>query len=81
MNSFTTGPNMAATVHTIGDLAKRWNLPPWKVRRAFEKKLVSAERVGAYRIVHERDLNKVEVALRKLGYLPLAGITEVETAS
>ena len=61
----------AAPAFTLGDLARRWKLPLWKVRRPYELKLLpDPPRAGCYRRVTERDLPALEAALRRLGYLP-----------
>ena len=56
--------------YTMGDLALRNGCAAWQVRRLFERNLLPpAERVGAYRVVDEADLPKVEQALRDAGYI------------
>jgi DNA-binding transcriptional MerR regulator len=56
---------------TIGDVARRLGCQGWQVRRLFQRGLLpEAARVGAYRVVSERDLPLVEKALREAGYLP-----------
>lgn len=58
-------------VLTLGDIARRYNVPTWSVRRLFETgKLPPAARVGAYRVVPVTDLWRVERALQAAGYLP-----------
>jgi DNA-binding transcriptional MerR regulator len=58
-------------VLTIGTVARRFGVPAWQVRRLFERGLLPpAVRVGAYRVVAEADLPRVEQALRQAGYLP-----------
>jgi DNA-binding transcriptional MerR regulator len=55
---------------TLGAVAARYGVAVWQVRRLFERGLLPpAERIGAYRIVAEADLPKVEAALREAGYL------------
>jgi DNA-binding transcriptional MerR regulator len=55
---------------TIGNIAARFGVPAWQVRRLFERGLLPpAARVGAYRVIAESDLPRVEEALRKAGYL------------
>lgn len=57
-------------VHTLGDLARRYNLPLWAIRRVFERGLVpEPPRVGPFRVVAEADVPAVEAALRTAGYL------------
>lgn len=55
---------------TIGTVAARFGVPPWQVRRLFERGLLPpAPRVGAYRVVAEAELPRVEAALVAAGYL------------
>jgi hypothetical protein len=63
---------MLTTQHrTLGDVAKRYGIPIWKVRRVYERGfLPEPPRAGAYRIVADDDLPQVEAALRAAGYLP-----------
>jgi DNA-binding transcriptional MerR regulator len=65
---------MPATVSlplTIGEAALRLGVRPWQVRRVYTRGLMPpAARVGAYRVIPEQDLPKVERALRQAGYLP-----------
>ena len=61
-------------VYTVGTVAKRYGVRPWRVRRLFERGfLPPAPRVGAYRIIAAADLPKVEQALRDAGYLASEG--------
>jgi len=63
-------------IFTIGSLAQRFGVPPWKIRRLFERGLLPpAARVGAYRVIHSLDLPKVEDALIAAGYLPEKEVT------
>ncbi len=56
---------------TLGDVAQRYGLPLWKVRRLFERRLLpEPARAGNYRVIDESDLPTVEDALRQAGYLP-----------
>lgn len=56
---------------TIGDIAERYGVSAWKVRRIFERGLLPEPgRVGAYRVISADDLPKIEAALRQAGYLP-----------
>jgi hypothetical protein len=58
------------TVYTTGDIARRYGVEPWQVRRVFERGLLPpASRVGPYRVVAAADLPTVERALRAAGYL------------
>lgn len=57
-------------VFTMGDIARRYGLATWQVRRLFQAgKLPPAARVGAYRVVSAADLPAVEAALVAAGYL------------
>jgi DNA-binding transcriptional MerR regulator len=56
---------------TIGAVAKMYGLPPWQIRRLFERGLLPpARRIGLYRVIPGSDLPKVEKALRVAGYIP-----------
>jgi len=56
---------------TVGAAATRYGVPPWQIRRLFERGLLPpAPRVGPYRVIAVADLPRVEAALRKAGYLP-----------
>ncbi len=55
---------------TMGTVAKRFGVEQWQVRRLFEsKRLPEPERVGAYRVVKESDLPRIEQALKDAGFL------------
>jgi hypothetical protein len=59
--------------YTLGDLARRYGLPTWKVRRLFERGLLEEPgRAGMYRVVTEADLPAVEEALVRAGYIDAA---------
>jgi hypothetical protein len=61
---------------TVGAVARRYGIPPWMVRRVYERGLLpEPPRVGAYRVVPVDDLPRLEAALRGAGYLPPAGDT------
>lgn len=61
---------MEPSQYTVGDLAKHFELPAWKVRRIFERRILpEPERVGAYRVIQACDLPAIEDALRRVGYL------------
>jgi hypothetical protein len=61
----------APPVLTVGAVAGHFSVPPWKVRRVFERGLLDpAPRVGAYRVILLGELPRVEIALRAAGYLP-----------
>jgi DNA-binding transcriptional MerR regulator len=75
MATATTGP---ASVLTIGDTARHFGVPAWKVRRLYERGLLPPPaRAGLYRLVSVEELPKVEEALRRAGYLT----AEVEVAA
>jgi hypothetical protein len=58
-------------IYTVGQIAARYAVPAWKVRRLFERGLVpQATRVGAYRVVPASELPVIEEALRLAGYMP-----------
>jgi DNA-binding transcriptional MerR regulator len=55
---------------TVGEVAARFGVYAWQVRRVFEQGLMPpAKRVGAYRVVEEEDLRTIKAALERLGYL------------
>ncbi len=59
---------------TIGQVARRFGVPTWQVRRLDEtRKLPEPARVGAYRVVGAEDLPRIEEALHAAGYLRLVG--------
>ena len=61
-----------STMLTIGDVARMYGLPVWKVRRLFERGLLPpASRIGAYRVFDESEIPVIEAALRQAGYLDL----------
>jgi DNA-binding transcriptional MerR regulator len=68
---------MSAPTHlTLGSVAQRCGCKAWQVRRLFERGLLPpAPRIGSYRVVAVEDLPKVELALRKAGYLKEEEIT------
>jgi hypothetical protein len=56
--------------YTLGQLAQRYGISIWKVRRIYERGLLDPPpRIGAYRWVPARDLPRLEAALRAAGYL------------
>jgi hypothetical protein len=58
---------------TIGQVARRFGVAAWKVRRLYESgRLQEPSRVGAYRVVGADELPAIEAALREAGYLPAA---------
>jgi DNA-binding transcriptional MerR regulator len=55
---------------TMGQVAARFGVRQDQVRNLYRRGfLPPAARVGAYRVVHEQDLPKVEEALLRAGYL------------
>ncbi len=55
---------------TIGDVAKKLGCRAWQVRRLYERGILPpADRLGVYRVFHERDLPRIASALREMGYL------------
>jgi hypothetical protein len=61
----------SSTPLPLGTVARRFNLPLWKIRRIYQRGLLpEPERVGNYRVVRETDLPKVERALIAASYLP-----------
>jgi DNA-binding transcriptional MerR regulator len=63
--------NNAALGFTIGDVARRFAIPTWKVRRLFERGLLTEpRRIGFFRVVSESELPTIEACLRQCGYLP-----------
>lgn len=70
------------TWFTLGDIAERFKIPTWRVRRLFERGLLAEPpRAGSYRIVHESDLPRIERALRAAGYLTAPEGQEVAHAA
>lgn len=58
-------------VYTTGDIARRYGVEVWQVRRLYERKMLPpGARAGTYRVVTEAELPAVEDALRRAGYLP-----------
>lgn len=56
---------------TAGDLAVHFGRPEWQIRRLWERDfLPTPKRIGAYRVVHRRELPAVRAALVRAGYLP-----------
>jgi hypothetical protein len=55
---------------TLGAAAKRLGCEAWQIRRVFTRRLLPEPgRIGAYRVIHERDLPALKAALIKLGYV------------
>jgi DNA-binding transcriptional MerR regulator len=62
---------MSSGLLTIGEIAARLGVKRWQVRALFTRSILSEpSRIGAYRVIAERDLPVVEQALREAGYLP-----------
>jgi DNA-binding transcriptional MerR regulator len=60
-------------VLTVGDVARHFGIPIWRVRRLYEKGILPPPpRAGLYRLVPAGDLPRIEEALRQAGYLPVA---------
>jgi hypothetical protein len=56
---------------TLGEVARRYGVPVWRVRRLYERELLpQAPRAATWRLVAVRDLPKVRKALQAAGYLP-----------
>jgi hypothetical protein len=55
---------------TIGAVAAHYGVPPWQVRRLYERQLLNEpQRAGRYRLIARGDLPRVGAALRRAGYL------------
>ena len=55
---------------TFGQLAVRFGVQDWKIRKVFERGLLATPRkVGNLRVVPEADLPLVKAALVRAGYL------------
>ena len=60
---------MKRDLFTIGQIAERFGVPTWQVRRLFQRALLPpAKRLGVYRVFGEDDLKTIESALEKAGY-------------
>ena len=61
---------MKRDLFTIGQIAERFGVPTWQVRRLFQRDLLPpAKRLGVYRVFGEEDLTAIEAALDKAGYI------------
>jgi len=61
---------MANADLTLGDLARHFGIPLWKIQRIYQRGLLAQpRRIGGYRIVNARDLPVIAAALRTAGYL------------
>ena len=62
---------MAATSEhfTVGDLARTFNVPSWKVRAVVDGLGVSVPRAGLYRLIPAPLVPSVEAELRRHGAL------------
>jgi hypothetical protein len=57
--------------YTVGDLARRWGIEEWKIRRVFDcGDLPQPRRFGLYRIIPSEDVHALVEALKARGYLP-----------
>ncbi len=55
---------------TLGQIATRYGIQLWQVRRLFERNLVAeSPRVGQIRVVYPDQLPTIEQALKAAGYL------------
>lgn len=55
---------------SIGQIALKLHVFPWKIRRLFETgKLPEPERIGNYRLFTEADIPRIKKALEEAGYL------------
>lgn len=71
MTTATAGEKL----NTVGELAARFGVPQWMVRRLYETgQLPPAARIGAYRVVPESEVGAVGRALAKAGYLKAAPV-------
>jgi hypothetical protein len=62
---------------SLGDVARRYGIQTWQVRRLFERGLLpEPSRVASFRVILADQLPAVEAALRAAGYL-----RETEVAS
>jgi hypothetical protein len=53
---------------SMGDVARRFNLMDWQVRRAIRRGYVAEPgRLAGRRVWHERDLPKIQAGLAKCG--------------
>jgi hypothetical protein len=60
--------------HTIGAVARHFNVAVWQVRRVILRGLLpEPDRIGAYRVFTTAELPKVKAALIKAGYLRAKG--------
>jgi hypothetical protein len=55
---------------SLGDVARIYGVPSWKVRRLYESgRLKEPPRIGIYRLIRPSELPMIERALRAAGYL------------
>jgi hypothetical protein len=70
-------PVSASPYLTLGQVAARYGVRLWQVRRLYERKLLpEPARVGAYRVIRESDLPQIGAALQRAGYLQEGGHAE-----
>src|SRR4051812_6867168 len=56
---------------TLGQTAKRLKCKSWQIGRLFERSILpEPHRLGNLRVIHVDQLERVEQALREVGYLP-----------
>jgi hypothetical protein len=61
---------MSERLYLLGDLARRYGIPVWKLRRVFElQRFPEPPRVGFNRVLADSQLPAFEQVLRELGYL------------
>lgn len=59
---------------TTGELAGRWNVPGWRLRRVLRAMMPDGPKAGRYRLVPDDRLPDVKAALQQHGYtLPTDG--------
>lgn len=60
----------AMKMMTLGDVARKYGLQTWQVRRLYERRILpEPSRVGSSRAVPETDLPVIEAKLIEYGYL------------
>ncbi|MFO0815929.1 MAG: hypothetical protein U0796_22150 [Gemmatales bacterium] len=63
---------MSIELFTLGDIARRYRVQLWQVRRLYERGYLPepATRLGGARIVTADDLPTIKAALKRAGYTP-----------
>ncbi len=51
-------------MQTLGELAKKWCVPPWTARRVYDRLRPDGPRAGLYRLVRDEDIAELELACR-----------------